>query len=380
MKIMLIAVVYEYGGVSSVIRNVMDAFNEGKSRIVFVVEKLASEHYPLNKGIKFINLDIKPAKAASGKICNIFRHLQQIRKTIICEDPDVVLSFGLSINCLLLASLLWARKGLPRIVLTEHSEDLFVKQNKLGIKQNLLRILYKISMSLLYHKADYIVTVSDNISKCIRKLPFMPSRKVRVIYNPIDISRVNRLRIEGEVLDESGGAIPCIGTASRLSAEKGVNFLLEGFLKVLKKIDARLIIVGDGAEKTTLEKMADYLEIRDRIIFTGWVQNPFKYLAKMDIFVLPSLWEGFPNVVLEAMACGVPVIATDSSGGIREVIQNGVNGVLIEPGSSSAVSDAVYSLLIDKAKRQDIIKKAYMTVDKFDISRIKKQYENLMFN
>ena len=110
------------------------------------------------------------------------------------------------------------------------------------------------------------------------------------------------------------------------------------------------------------------------------MENPFKYLIKMDIFVLPSLWEGFSNVVLEAMVCEIPVVASNSTDGIREIINHDINGLLVRPKAHRAISESVYYLLSNKEKRDSIVQEAYKNVKQFDVNEIKEQYEALIFN
>lgn len=380
MKIMFIAVVYEYGGVSSVIRNILDSLDRKIFNVVFVVERLEPRHYHIKDDIKFINIGVKPSKGLINKIVNILSHIYRIRTIVIKEKPEVILSFGVSINSLLFLSVLWPIRFMPKVILSEHSEQLFIRQKGSTFKQIFFRAVYLALMSSLYRKANYIVAVSDGIAQHMRRLPFISSSKIRVVHNPVDIASIQELRkgqIEFALYRKE---VPCVGTVSRLSAEKGVKFLIKGFAELLKKMDAQLVIVGDGPQRSALEKIAIDLGINNKTIFTGWTDNPYKYMAKMDVFVLPSLWEGFPNVVLEAMACKIPVVASDSSGGIREIIRDGVNGILVKTGSSLAISEAIYNLLSSRQKRESIAKEGYLSVKDFDISQIKKQYENLICN
>ena len=381
MKIIFALTIYETGGVSTVARNLMDCFSTDGVDVVLLTEKLSHTHYPIGKRLRVINLDILSKKGFFAKAFNIARHIKSIRKCIAKERPDIIISFGAYINCHILLSLLFGLSKKPKIILTEHSEEMFLKVIKYeNVKRIFFKIVYKMLMLFLYPRADYIVTVSKNIELYMKKLYLVSPRRVRTIYNPINIDRIKELCTEDDSLLNFNDPLPCVGTISRLSPEKGIRFLIKGFEILLDRTDARLIIIGDGAERLYLEQMARDIKIEKKVIFTGFVDNPFKYLAKIDTFVLPSLWEGFPNVLLEAMACRVPVVVSNSAGGVREVIKNRVNGLLIEPGSASAISDSVYALLSDNRLRENIIKEAYETVKQFDIVPTKKQYENLIFD
>ena len=120
MKIAVLATIYEYGGVSKIIKSILDNLDRRIFQIVFIVEKLDSRHYPIPKDIKFINLDIKPAKASLQKLFNIFGHLRRIRRVIVSEAPDVVISFTFTVNCLYLLAFLWPVKKRPRLIDRAH--------------------------------------------------------------------------------------------------------------------------------------------------------------------------------------------------------------------------------------------------------------------
>ncbi|MDP8230786.1 MAG: glycosyltransferase [Candidatus Gorgyraea atricola] len=366
---MFILATYEIGGVSTVARNILGILEKNGIETVFLVEKLSDKRCLLSDRVKVIDLDIIPQKGFFAKIFNIMRHLRLMRKYITTEKPDVILSFTSLVNCYAVLSLLFIHGRKPKLIITEHSEQLFM-----------LKWAYRMMVFLLYPRADYIVTVCKSISEQIKRLFPVNHEKVKVIYNPVDIAKIKQLSAKGSISGGLSKTLPCVGTVSRLSPEKGVHFLMQGFKTLLERVDARLIIVGDGVERSNLERMAEDLDVRKKVIFTGWVDNPFKYLLRMDIFVLPSLWEGFPNAALEAMACGVPVVASDSTGGIREAIEDNINGLLIKPGVPSAISGAVYDLLSNKEKRENLVQEAYGSIKQFDVDRIEKQYMDLIFN
>lgn len=379
MKILLLATVYEIGGLSNVIRYIMENLDREKFDLVFVVENLAPRHYSLRADVKFINLDVKPAKGI-GKLINIFRHLRRIRKTIICEAPDIVLGFGFAVNSLYLISFLWPVKNRPKAILGEYTEQLFVEERTMPFKEKAFGFIYKAVMSLLYHKADAIVSVSESLARRLRRFFLINNKKIKVIYVPVDIDNV-KIRSQ-EKIYESGhkNNLPCVGTISRLSREKGINYLIEAFSDLLKNLDARLVIIGDGRERRNLEEMANDLNIEDKVSFLGWLENPYKYLREMDVFVLSSLWEGFPTVIVESMVCGTPVVATRSAGGVEELIEDGVNGLLVPSRDVKTLSDSIYRLLKDSGLKERFSREAARRIEQFDSRNITKQYESLILS
>jgi glycosyltransferase involved in cell wall biosynthesis len=356
----------------------MECLGTEEFEIVLLAEKLSGRHYTLSPNIKLINLNIQPQKGLLFKLANIIRHMAGMRRHIIREAPDVIISFTAHANCYVLLSFLLPMKKRPRLIVTEHSEEMFLKNDRRNRRYIFLKGAFLFLMHLLYHRADYIVAVSKGIERHLRKLLFVSPYRLRLIYNPIDMRKAAACYSQNDMPTAFKKREPCIGTISRLSPEKGTAFLIDAFKALLEKTEGRLLIVGDGPERLHLEEKARRLGLSEKIVFTGWVDEPFRYLAQMDVFVLPSLWEGFPNAILESMACGVPVVASDSSEGVREAIKDGVNGVLVRPGSSDEIASAVYDLLSNAERRRSIIKEAYNRLRHYDIDEIRAQYEALL--
>lgn len=376
MKIMFLATIYEYGGLSNLIRMLLDNFDSKGNDIVFLVERLDAKHYPLRDDIEFINLDVKPAKVGFQKAIHIFKHLYRLRKSIIHANPDVILGFGFSVSCLYLLSFLWPLKNRPKVIFGGYSEMFFIKQKARTIKEAVFNVIYRVVMFFLYHRADAIVCVSRSLASHVEKFFLMDKTRIKVIPSPVNIREI-QVRSQEEI-DGHKDSLPWIGTVSRLSAEKGVNYLIEAFSQLVKKVDSRLIIVGDGKERGNLEKMARDLGVKDRVDFLGWLQNPYNYLKKMDVFVLSSLWEGFPQVIIESMVCGVPIVATRCAGGIEEAIIDGVDGILVPSKDVNALSDSIYRLLKDRELRVRLTREAGKKIDRFDSCKITKEYESVI--
>ncbi|MFC1509549.1 glycosyltransferase [Candidatus Omnitrophota bacterium] len=376
MKILFLATIYEHGGLSNLIRTLLDNFNREGNDIVFLVERLDTKHYPLRDDIKFINLDVKPAKGGFRKLIHIFKYLYRLRKSIIHVNPDVIIGFGFPVNCLYLFSFLWPLKNRPKVIFGGYTEMIFIKQKARTIKEAVFKVIYRTVMFFLYHRADAIVCVSRSLASHIEKFFLMDKSKIKVVPSPVNIKKIQVC--SQEEIDGHKDNLPWIGTVSRLSAEKGVNYLIEAFSQLVKKIDSRLIIIGDGKERSNLERMASDLGIRNRVDFLGWMSNPYNYLKKMEVFVLSSLWEGFPQVIIESMVCGVPVVATRSVGGIEEAIRDEVDGILVPSKDVNALSDSIYRLLKDRELRDRLVREASKKIDRFDSCKITKEYESVI--
>jgi glycosyltransferase involved in cell wall biosynthesis len=153
--------------------------------------------------------------------------------------------------------------------------------------------------------------------------------------------------------------------------------LLEAFQKTLLQEEAELWILGEGSERPKIEAQIERLNIEENVSLFGFRENPFKFMAAADIFVLPSLWEGFGNVIAEAMACGTPVVSTDCPHGPGEIITHGENGLLVPPANPDALSKALLQLLEDQDLRRELSKNGERRAQDFHVSEIGRQYLDL---
>jgi len=166
-----------------------------------------------------------------------------------------------------------------------------------------------------------------------------------------------------------------VGFVGYLTEQKGLEYLLEAFSQ-LREEDAFLLIIGDGPCFQKLKIKAQELKIDKKALFLGYKKDVLNYLRLFDIFCLPSLWEGQPNVILEAMGCGLPIVAT-RVGGVQEMIKDKKNGILVPPANSKALFRAIELLLKNESLRRKMGQAALNSVKKYDIESMVSQYENL---
>lgn len=181
-------------------------------------------------------------------------------------------------------------------------------------------IMVKFSILLSKHLKTRIISVSHNIRDELINKYHIPAEKIIVIYNPININKISFLIKEPIDLPQFNLNIPIILAVGRLENEKGHWHLIRVFSELRKKIPCKLVICGEGSLNEYLRQVACELNIIDDVIFQGWSENPYKYMAKATVFVQPSLSEALPNVIIEALYCGCPVIAADCGKGIKEII------------------------------------------------------------
>jgi glycosyltransferase involved in cell wall biosynthesis len=199
----------------------------------------------------------------------------------------------------------------------------------------------------ILHKANRIIAVSDSICETLLA-EGIRKEKIKVVSNAVQIqdhreTRLNRNIVRSKYRIEDHEVV--VGYCGRLSKEKGLIYLIEAAQVLLKQgIPIKLLIIGSGPERSLLEKAASQSGITGNCIFTGFQTNSESLLPAMDIFVLPSMTEGTPMALLEAMAQGLPVVASNV-GGIPKIIENQFNGLLIEAGDCRAIADAIDNIL-----------------------------------
>lgn len=216
-------------------------------------------------------------------------------------------------------------------------------------KENLKQSKQQAKMAAIcryYPLNDGFITVSKGIAEDLINVFGVPERKIHVVYNPVvtpELILRSKEAANHPWLDSDGPAV--ILSTGRLEPQKDYPILIQAFAKMRAKRECRLIILGEGKERSKLESLVETLNIQEYVSFSGFVPNPYVYMAKADLFVLSSAWEGFGNVLVEAMACGLPVVATDCPSGPREILQNGLYGPLVPVGNVDALARAMEATL-----------------------------------
>ncbi len=238
-----------------------------------------------------------------------------------------------------------AKKSGTPVISTIHNMEDHHRGKKLH--EYIVRFLDK--KTIVY--TNRIVTVSESLKTFIHELYNIPMDKVSCIHNGIDFPDCEKFFLKKSDLGIENNT-PLIGTVARLHPQKGIDILIDSVAILLNKgIDIKALIVGDGPIKEKLFNYVNQKGIKNNIVFTGFRKDVCQYLALMDIFVLPSRWEGFGISAVESMAMGIPVVASNV-GGISEIVDNGITGFLINPDEPQAFSNAIYKLLENPLRRK----------------------------
>jgi glycosyltransferase involved in cell wall biosynthesis len=201
-------------------------------------------------------------------------------------------------------------------------------------------------MRRLYPKADRIVAISQGVANDLISLLNLLHEKVTVIYNPVvtpELFEQAKQPVSHPWFEQN--QLPVILAVGRLTRQKDFPTLFRAFSLVRQVRPAKLLILGEGEERANLERLAIELGIQNDVSMPGFFDNPFAFMAKAYVFVLSSAWEGFGNVLVEALACGCPVVATDCRSGPREILGNSRYGRLVPVGDHEALAKAILETL-----------------------------------
>lgn len=227
-----------------------------------------------------------------------------------------------------------------------------------------------------YPHADQFIAISKGVKDELTDTVGIDQSKIEVIYNPIitpDIEPKSKEPVEHPWFDE---AEPVVLSAGRLTPQKDFRTLIKAFDKLREKLNAKLVILGEGEQRQTLEKLIEEVGQADCIDLHGYVDNPYKYMRKADLFVLSSAWEGFGNVIVEAMACGTPVVSTDCESGPAEILADGEYGCLVPVGNHKQLSKSMVDML---NKEHDVVK-IQQRAHEFTPDKVIPQYEEVLFS
>jgi len=263
------------------------------------------------------------------------------------EQPDVVhLNSAKASGLGALAARL---AGVPRIVFTAHGWAF--NEDRAPTARKIIKFFSWITV-VLSHKT---IAVSKSVEQDTKTWPLVQG-KVAVIHNGLEpIDFLTREEARQYLVAHAGLDIPrdifLVGTIAELHKNKGLGYAIHGFsLNAVKNLDLKYAIIGQGEEKFSLNAHIEAHKLHGRVVLLGFIEDASRYLKAFDAFLLPSLKEGLPYVILEAGAAGVPIIASNI-GGIPEVIEHNKTGILVKPKDSEAISEAVKLLASDPEKR-----------------------------
>jgi glycosyltransferase involved in cell wall biosynthesis len=284
------------------------------------------------------------------------------------ERPDFAMSFLVRSNLTLILTR-WLGNTAPIVISERCATDAVYAGGALGA-----RVMRRL-VSALYPYASRIVAISGGVKTSLERLR-VPGERVRVIYNPQDLEPLLQLSARGRSAPPGPFRIVTVG---RLTDQKDYPTLFRAFQQVCSAgLDARLVILGEGPDEGRLRALAASLGIDGRIEWHGWIPSPHPVMSACDVFVLTSKYEGFGNVIVEAMACGLPVVCTDCESGPSEILEGGEHGMLVPVGDSGAVARAILTLASDGRLRSTLRDRGLARARHFDVAAIAQEYVEVL--
>jgi glycosyltransferase involved in cell wall biosynthesis len=229
-------------------------------------------------------------------------------------------------------------------------------------------------MRVCYPWADELACVSAGVGEDLAAATRLPNERVKVIFNPVRVDEIDELSAKSSGhpwFDQPD--IPVFLGTGRLTKQKDFPTLLKAFARLRGTRRARLAILGQGDDLAALQNLVEQLGIAEDVAFLGFVANPYAYMARASVFVLSSAWEGLPTVLIEAMACGTPVVSTDCPSGPREILADGLYGQLTDVGDADGLADAM-SETLDSPCGRDLLRSR---AGDFTAERVVDQYLGL---
>ncbi len=365
-KVLMIIPVLAGGGAERVVSNLTMQLKEKYQMDILLDYDNVSYAYSGN--ILQMNPGIKQAPDSFHELCTYIRKFFALKKMKRLRKYDCYISHS-AISHLL--NVMTGNKQCD-VVLTLHVKPTDMKHSRIS---GILDIFSRRFMK----RADRMIAVSEGVRQEYIRYYSIPPKKIVSIWNGTDINKIHDKKEEPLPPKKKQWFIPgkTVVTMGRLCEQKGHYHLLRAFSKAAERIpDVRLLVLGDGPLKESLLKLAAELRIQDNVIFVGFQENPFSVLARADLFVFPSLWEGFGYALEEAICCGIPCISSDFQYGAREILHYNTDkkitdavytdfGVLVPvceakkkgvlTAAEVVLADSIVTVLTDKAYRQKVV-------------------------
>ena len=337
------------GGAERVVHNLINNMNREEFKVELCLFK--------KKGI-LVNSIKSDVKIYDLKATRVLTSTFKFIKLLITQKPDIVFTSITHVNLLVAFLIPFLKLFMPKTLFVTREVNIPSIRAKYITKSKKLDFFYK----RVINNYDYIIAQSNYMKNDIVKSYNIKESKIYVVNNPLDISIIQE-KLENNTktnlfADKNKINIVAVGN---LRKQKGFEQLLEVMLKL--DDNYHLNIIGNGAERNFLEDQIDILNIHDKVTFHGSKTNPYIYMQQADIVALTSRYEGFPNVILEANACGKFVVAFKCPGVSEEIIQNDINGFLVENENINSFAKAIckYSHIFhDKQKIINTTKRYYV--------------------
>jgi glycosyltransferase involved in cell wall biosynthesis len=375
IKLLFLLPTFTFGGAERTSLNLLKGIDKNRFRIHLATSRNIYQYFERIEIEKFIAIEDLGLDAWFKSLKRFLSDVLKVASLLKTEKPD--LAFGMMhypSSLLVFAKKLYNLKVKiivsPRGPSTEylrHFEHKFLR-----------KVYLKWIFGFFCRYADGIVVSSTGMKKeCISDYHAIPDR-VEIIPNSIDINDI-KIKAEEEIDLDMPAEFKYIATSGRLEREKNIPILLKAFSELRRKEKIKLLVIGDGSERKNLEMLSHELDIREDVIFVGYQNNPYKFIRRSDIFVHTCLFEGFANVIIEAMACKVPVVAVNCPHGPRDIIKHEGNGFLVPMDDEKALIDVLLMLANNKELRDFIAKRGFERAMDFSVKKMVDGYQSFFY-
>lgn len=362
MRIALVISSLGGGGAERVLSTLANAWaSRGDAVTLITIGDPDGDAYPLAPTVRRIGLKLlRPSPNVLMAFSNNFRRRRALRHVIREVSPDLVLSFMTETNILTIWAV--ARLGIPVVV-----------AERISVADHPPRGLWNRFYRLAYRRADIVVAQTETVAKWLET---RLGARVRVIPNPVTgrqlVPASSCIRSE-RPLREGRRSLIAMG---RLHRQKGFDLLIEAFAGAAGRFpEWDLLVFGEGGERENLRRLAATFGITDRVLMPGFRRNPDAVLRQADAFALSSRYEGMPNALMEAMACGLPCVSFDCPSGPGELIENEINGLLVPAGDVAGLTEALGRIMADPRLRKRLGEAARAISARYGLDAVLQQWD-----
>jgi glycosyltransferase involved in cell wall biosynthesis len=299
---------------------------------------------------------------------------QALRAFVKQRRPDVVMAF-LSYATALTAARA-AQTGARVIFNQQTPMTAFLDDADYQWRNGWRRAVFTATSRLTYAAADLVIVTSHGVADDLTRNFGVRPGGIAVVPNPVDLDEVRaKAREDGSIERPDGSAV--IVAAGRLAEAKNYPLLIDAMRVLKQSVRARLFILGEGGLEAALRSRIADRQVEDVVTLLGFQRNPWKFIAQADVFALSSHYEGFGNVLIEAMALAVPVVATTSAG-TRDIVTHGVDGLLVDPHTPETMAAALRQVLENRELRASMSRRAAASAERFAAPTVIARYDQVL--
>lgn len=351
--------------------------------IVEIINNLDRSRYSPNLALfrkegpylSYINNDVPIYELnRCGGYKNTLRLRKQFSKLVDRVRPDLITSSMVGSNRNLLRATLGFSSLHPIILCEQNNLSLTIQKKPNPLQRKLINQ----EVNFLYSRATKVVAVSHGVKEDLVYHHNVRDDQVVVIHNPVNVQLIQASQNEKKDTSWNNDYNrKKIVAAGRLTKQKGFSDLIDAFDIVRRSVPAKLTILGEGELRNELEQQVRELGLDNHVELPGFLDEPWSVIYASDLFVLSSYWEGFGNVIAEAMACGTPIVSTDCNYGPGEIVFHNHDGILVPVGDVHAMSEAILSVFQNEEFARQLVHNGLGKVQRFDSKSITKKYERL---